>query len=88
MIAVSWALGLLRAIPAKVWLIIAIVAVVLAAGVIVYKHGYQSARSDALAGSVKALRERENTNEEVKGLSDADLCRRLGGVPDDNGECM
>lgn len=45
-------------------------------------------RAKTLQRSVEMLRGRRDTNAYVKNLSDADLCRALGGVPNDAGECL
>lgn len=58
-------------------------AVVLALGAsytAVYRAGVASERSAALTRSVQVLRERGKTNETVKNMDDAALCRQLGGV--------
>lgn len=64
------------------------VVAILGAGVYIYNKGYQMAREEQLEQSVKALRDRKKTDETIHNLSDADLCRSLGGVPDDNGKCV
>lgn len=84
--------ALLALVPARTWLIGGCVATaVLAIGSIgycVYDAGFNAARVQQLNKSVKVLRERKTTNETVHGLSDADLCRQLGGVPNDGGQCL
>ncbi len=54
-------------------------------------HGYQrgaaSERTAILTRSIDVLRERNATDEKVRNMSPADLCRSLGGVFED-GSCQ
>lgn len=67
--------------------IYALIAIVVGAGLVLtlsYTYGRfvgaQAERSAALQKSVEILRERSKTNEEVRTMDDAALCRQLGGV--------
>lgn len=50
-----------------------------------YQRGASSERAAALQRSVELLRERTKTDDRIKGMDDAALCRALGGVPVDGG---
>jgi hypothetical protein len=53
------------------------------------QHGRNLERAELLERSVKVLRERNTIDDETRGLSNADLCRRLRGVPDEtSGKCL
>lgn len=51
-----------------------------------YERGRLDERAAALERSVEILRERTMTDETIRNMGDADLCRALGGewVPDDD----
>lgn len=53
----------------------------------VYRAGVQSERRAALERSVDLLRERNATDETVRDMDDAGLCRALGGRVSDDGAC-
>lgn len=85
----TWILAM---VPRK-WLIAGAVAlvVVITAGLVswrIYSAGYQAREAEALSGSVEVLRERNKVDDDVQGLDDDGLCRDLGGVPDDDGQCL
>jgi hypothetical protein len=48
-----------------------------------YQRGYEAARLDAMKRSVEILRERAVTDENIRGMSDRQLCVALGGLPDE-----
>lgn len=50
--------------------------------------GRQQEREAMLERSVDILRERAKTDEEVRSLDDAGLCRALGGRVLDDGSCV
>lgn len=54
-----------------------------------YQRGAAAERTAALQRSVEILRERTRTDDRIKGMDDASLCRALGGrwVQDD-GTCQ
>lgn len=64
----------------------AVVGIVVALGLLTFSHrfayqaGRQVEREAMLARSIEILRERNATDEEVKGMDDAALCGALGGV--------
>lgn len=45
-------------------------------------------QANTLQKTVETLRERKATNDKIKALSDADLCRALGGMPNEQGGCL
>lgn len=53
-----------------------------------YRLGAASERSATLNRSVEALRERNATDDQIRNLDDADLCRALGGRVSDGGSCL
>lgn len=82
---------LLGLVPAKAWVVVAIVLAGLAAlgagGYSLYALGRKAERVEALQRSIEVLRERKSTNEAVHDLDDAHLCAALGGMWRD-GECL
>lgn len=61
----------------------AVAGALLAAGplYLIGKHdGRQAERAEILTRSVEILRERNATDDEIKGMDDAALCAALGGV--------
>jgi hypothetical protein len=77
-----------KSVPAWVYAALVALIIICASGYGLYRAGAASERAKALQHSVDVLRERKSTDEEIHNLSDADLCRKLGGVPNDNGECL
>lgn len=66
---------------------VGLIAIAIIAGAFLYGRRTMNAEWEAktLQQSVEALRDRRDTNENIRGLSDSDLCRALGGrVPDDD----
>lgn len=53
----------------------------------VYRMGVQSERRAALERSVDLLRERNATDETIRNMDAASLCRALGGRLSDDGTC-
>lgn len=53
-----------------------------------YRAGVNSERRAALERSVDLLRERNATDETIRNMDDADLCRALGGRVSDDGTCQ
>lgn len=51
-----------------------------------YQRGAASERAAILERSVELLRERNETDDQISRMDDADLCRSLGGMPVD-GRC-
>ena len=70
----------------------AVAGALLAAGPIylIGKHdGRQAERAQILTRSVEILRERNATDDQIKGMDDAALCRALGGQwVQDDGTCI
>ena len=60
-----------------------ILVLVSASHIYAYRAGSEAGRRDALSKSVELLRERNSINEKVRGMSPADLCAALGGLPDE-----
>jgi len=54
----------------------------------IYRAGVNSERRAALERSVDLLRERNTTDETIRNMDDADLCRALGGRVSDDGTCQ
>ncbi|WP_309084144.1 hypothetical protein [Chelativorans sp.] len=52
-----------------------------------YRAGANDERRAALERSVDLLRERNSTDETIRNLDDAALCRALGGRMSDDGTC-
>lgn len=48
-----------------------------------YRAGRAAERTEILARSVEILRERNATDDEIKGMDDRQLCLALGGLPDE-----
>lgn len=61
-------------------LLAAAIVALAASHVTAYRAGAASERTSALTRSVEALRARSKTNEAIKNMDDAALCRELGGV--------
>ncbi|MEP9374093.1 hypothetical protein [Mesorhizobium sp. KR1-2] len=53
-----------------------------------YRAGAASERSATLSRSVEVLRERNATDDQIRNLDDAGLCRALGGRVSDDGACI
>ncbi len=72
----------------KIWAVVAFAAylAVSAAYWVGRREGLGRAEASALQISIDTLRERKLTDEQIKGMSDADLCTALGGVLA-NGRC-
>jgi len=73
--------------PAWVWYAAGLVVCVGALSVGMYQMGKQAERSDRLKISIEVLRDRGKFDADIRSSTDADLCRKLGGVFA-NGECM
>ena len=54
----------------------------------IYRAGANSERRAALERSVDLLRERNATDETIRNMDDADLCRALGGRVSNDGTCQ
>lgn len=71
----------------------AMIAIVIALGLLTFSHrfayqaGRQVERTELLTRSVEILRERNATDDEIRNMDDAALCRALGGVFAD-GSCQ
>lgn len=52
-----------------------------------YRAGAASERQAILARSVDVLRERNATDDQIRNMDDAGLCRALGGRVSDAGAC-
>lgn len=52
-----------------------------------YRAGQQAERAAVLTRSVEILRERARTDDQIRNMDDASLCRALGGVFTD-GSCQ
>lgn len=67
----------------------AMVGIVVALGLLTFSHrfayqaGRQVEREAMLARSIEILRERNATDDEIKGMDDRQLCLALGGLPDE-----
>ncbi len=67
----------------------AVVGIVIALGLLTFSHrfayqaGRQVEREAVLARSIEILRERNATDDEIKGMDDRQLCLALGGLPDE-----
>ena len=76
--------------PVSRWLIFGIVAFVIALVSALYGAGYYKGRSDGriaqLKDTVQAHENRKIIDETVGGLNGYDLCRQLGGLPDECAE--
>lgn len=48
-----------------------------------YQSGRQVEREAMLSRSIEILRERNATDDEIKGMDDRELCLALGGMPDE-----
>ncbi|MEP9374984.1 hypothetical protein [Mesorhizobium sp. KR1-2] len=53
-----------------------------------YRLGAASERSATLNRSVEVLRERNATDDQIRNLDDAGLCRALGGRVSGDGACI
>lgn len=53
-----------------------------------YQAGAASERSATLSRSVEVLRERNATDDQIRNMDDAGLCRALGGRVSDDGACI
>lgn len=53
----------------------------------VYQAGRASARVETLEKAVDLVQERDRLNVKVRNATADDICRRLGGVVLENGEC-
>lgn len=66
-----------------------LVAIIAVLGLLTYSHrfayqaGRQIERAAILTRSVEVLRERNATDDQIKGMDAAALCRALGGLPDE-----
>lgn len=70
--------------------LIAIGLAVLAVGSVfawIYDKGIQAERTAALTKGVELVKERDKLNVQVRNATAADICRRLGGVLSDDGQC-
>lgn len=52
------------------------------------RDGRREGREAALAQSVTILKQKAKTDAEIRDMSDADLCRALGGRLSDDGTCQ
>ncbi|CAM5545757.1 hypothetical protein ATER59S_04412 [Aquamicrobium terrae] len=52
-----------------------------------YRWGAATERQATLTRSVEVLRERNATDDQIRNLDDAGLCRALGGRVSDHGAC-
>lgn len=77
--------------PLRLWGALAAIAAVLilltASHRTAYQAGRQAERATILNRSVEVLRERSRTDDEIRAMDDAYLCRALGGVFTD-GTCQ
>lgn len=75
-------------IPVRLWVTVGAVVAVLSlltfSHVKAYQAGAAAERLTTLNRSVEVLRERNATDDQIRNLDDAGLCRELGGLP---GEC-
>ena len=53
-----------------------------------YRAGAVAERSATLNRSVEALRERNTTDDQIRSMDDAGLCRALDGRVSDDGSCI
>jgi uncharacterized membrane protein len=53
-----------------------------------YQHGASAERATTLNRSVEILRERNATDDQIRNMDDAGLCRALGGRVSDDGACI
>jgi hypothetical protein len=53
-----------------------------------YQAGAASERQAVLTRSVEVLRERNATDDQIRNMDDAGLCRALGGRVSDDGSCQ
>lgn len=53
-----------------------------------YQAGAAAERSATLNRSVEVLRERNATDDQIRNMDDAGLCRALGGRVSDDGACI
>ncbi|WP_295808865.1 hypothetical protein [uncultured Nitratireductor sp.] len=76
-----------KALLSKLGQVLGAVALVLAlvVGIYVFGHhrGAVSERQAILSRSVEVLRERNETDEEIRDMDAVALCRALGGLPDE-----
>ena len=74
-------------IPFRLWASLAGVVVVLGlltlSHVKAYRAGAASERQAVLTRSIDVLRERNATDDQIRNMDDAGLCRSLGGMPDE-----
>ena len=79
-------------IPFRLWASLAGVVAVL--GLLTFSHvkayhaGAASERQAVLTRSVEVLRERNATDDQIRNMDDAGLCRALGGWVSDDGSCQ
>lgn len=77
--------------PLRLWLVVG--GIVSGLGLLTWSHthayraGKAAEREAVLARSIEILRERNATDDEVRNMDDASLCRSLGGVFTD-GACV
>jgi len=67
---------------------VAVVAALTFSHVEAYRRGAASERSATLNRSVEILRERNATDDQIRNMDDAGLCRALGGRVSDSGACI
>jgi uncharacterized membrane protein len=53
-----------------------------------YRAGAAAERTTTLNRSVEVLRERNATDDQIRNMDDAGLCRALGGRVSDDGACI
>jgi hypothetical protein len=53
-----------------------------------YRAGAAAERATTLNRSVEVLRERNATDDQIRNMDDAGLCRALGGRVSDDGACI
>ncbi len=74
----------------KLWMILAIIGAmgiaIITSHTIAYRTGVNVTRAEILKRSVIVLRQRGIIDAELQNSTDADLCRALGGLPN-NGKC-
>ena len=74
-------------IPVRLWValgaIFAVLGLLTFSHVKAYQAGAAAERLATLNRSVEVLRERNATDDQIRNLDDAGLCRGLGGLPDE-----
>ena len=78
-------------IPSRLWIYLAAMAVATLIVGGIYAYGYQrgaaSERLAVLTRSVDVLRQRNQTDAEIRNMDRAELCAALGGRMSDDGTC-